>query len=505
MAFPALSSPSIHTRTVTAANTSATADPTAGNNNGTAPAAILSVAVLPIGPAGTASACATPGRDGSPTITASPNTYYPATDQTVAAGATSLSVGAAVGTTPIAAGDLLLVIQMQGADIDYSNTDTYGDGVAGCAATGYLSNAEYVVAAGAVGGGTVTTTAGLKNGYQNASATTTTGQRRFQVVRIPQYQTLTISGTVAPAAWNGSTGGILALDVSGQLAFATGAKLDASDKGFWGGAGQQLRGTTSTSFTATDYRATAPTSGTTTTGAHAMKGEGIVGTPRYVNNGTALLDTGVEGYPSGTAGITNSQVSNSVAGSASGINCSVDVTTTISAPSAATVGQTVSLPAVFANNGGVAAATVARTVTLASGAVNNPVTSVTASGSSSISSPDPTTGAVTITYPALASLAANTSNTFGISYVAPGTASVVATSAITTTSTEPVTDNNTATATTTINGYADVVTAVFDLNNSTTGRATATYAAVFVNNGPAAAASVTRTVTLPAGATLTTA
>ncbi|MGI4740752.1 MAG: T9SS type A sorting domain-containing protein [Janthinobacterium lividum] len=711
--------------TVTAANTSATADPTAANNNGTATAAILNVAVSPIGPAGTASACATPGRDGSPTITASPNTYYPATNQTVAAGATSLSVGAAVGTTPIAAGDLLLVIQMQGADIDYSNTDAYGDGVAGGAATSYLNNAnfvagqyEYVLAAGAVpvGGGTVTTTTGLKNGYQNASATTTTGQRRFQVVRIPQYQNLTISGTVAPAAWNGSTGGILALDVTGQLAFATGAKLDASGSGFRGGAGQQLRGTTSTSYTSTDYRATAPASGTTTTGTHAMKGEGIVGTPRYVNTGTALLDTGVDGYPSGSAGrgapgnaggggtdssptdnsqnsggggggngargghggnawassavvggevgvgfsapstsrlilgggggagvtndgtgggagyassgaagggivlvrtgsvrgigsvlanganasnavlndgsggggaggsilitanntaslssltlaanggtggtntpgtnatghgpgggggggialtngtpasasvaggangtttgsaaygatagvtgIANSQVSNSIAGSASGINCSVDVLTTISAPSAATAGQTVSLSAIFANNGGVAATTLTRTVTLTSGDPLNPATGVTATGSTSISSPDPTTGAVTITYPALASLAAGGSNTFGISYVAPGTTSVVATSAITTASTEPVTDNNTSAATTAINGYADVVTAVFGLSTSTTGRPTATYAAVFANNGPAAAASVTRTVTLPAGATLTTA
>jgi len=710
--------------TVTAANTSATADPVATNNNGTAQAAILNVAVSPIGPAGTASSCATPGRDGSPTITASPNTYYPAANQTVAAGATSLSVGAAVGNTPIAAGDLLLVIQMQGADIDYSNTDSYGDGVAGGLATGNLSNAnfvagqyEYAVAASAVpvGGGTVTTTAGLKNSYQNAAATTTVGQRRFQVVRIPQYQNLTVSGTVSPSPWNGSTGGILALDVTGRLTFAAGAKLDASGLGFRGGAGIVVNGTTSA--TATDYRFNAPTTPTNTTGAHAMKGEGLVGTPRYVNTGTTLFDTGLEGYPSGsmgrgapgnaggggtdgnptdnrynsggggggngarggrggnawssgaaiggevgspfsapstsrlilgggggagvnnsntgggptpgygssgaagggivlvrtgsvrgtasvlangasagnavlndgsggggaggsilitanntaslssltlaanggtggtntgggagahgpgggggggivltnaapasssvaggangttdgnvaygaTAGVTgiaNSQISNNIAGSAAGINCSVDMTATTSVPSAATAGQTVSLSAIFANNGGVAAANVGYTVTLNSGDPLNPVTGVTAQGSSSISSPDPSTGAVTITYPSVSSVAAGGSTTFGISYVAPGTTSVVATSTVTTTSTEPVTDNNTNAATTAINGYADVTTAVFGLSSSTTGRATATYAAVFANNGPAAAANVTRTVTLPTGATLTSA
>jgi uncharacterized repeat protein (TIGR01451 family) len=713
--------------TVAAANTSATADPTPANNNGTAAAAILTVAVSAIGPAGTASACATPGRDGSLTITTSPNTYYPATNQTVAVGTKSLGVGAAVGPTPIVAGDLLLVIQMQGADIDYSNTDAYGDGVAGGLATGALSTNftagqyEYVVAAADVplGGGTVTATTGLKNSYQNADATTSTGQRRFQVVRIPQYQNLTISGTVAPSPWNGSTGGILALDVTGQLMFASGAKLDASGTGFRGGAGQQLiTSTTSSAPTGTDYRNTAPASATTTTGAHAMKGEGIVGTPRYVNTGTSLFDTGVDGYPGGSAGrgapgnaggggtdytpgnptnnsggggggngarggrggnswnsnmpvggevgspfsvpstsrlilgggggagvnnsnsgvgptpgyassgavgggivlvrtgsvsgagtvlanganasntvendgsggggaggsilitanntvslssltlaanggtggtntggtagahgpgggggggvvltnatpssgsmvsgangttvggvaygatagvmgITNSQISKSIAGSTAGITCSTDVVATISGPLAATNGQTVSLSAVFANNGGVDASTVTRTVTLASGNLSNPVTNVTAPGSTSISSPDATTGAVTITYPPVSSLAAGASNTFGISYMAPGTVSIIATAAITTTTPgEPVIDNNTSSVSTAISGYADVLTNLFGLNSSTTGRPTATYGVGFVNNGPAAAANVTRTVTLPAGATLTSA
>jgi len=709
--------------TVTAANTSATADPTPANNNGTAAAAILTVAVSPIGPAGAASACATPGRDGSPVITASPNTYYPATNQTVAANATSLTVGAALGATPIAKGDLLLVIQMQGADINYTNTDSYGDGVAGGLASGILNTNfsagqyEYVVAASdvPVSGGTLTTTTGLKNSYLNADATTTAGQRRFQVVRIPQYTNLTISGTVAPSAWNGSTGGILALDVTGQLTFASGAKLDASGLGFRGGAGQRLTGVgTATGYTGTDYRATAPTSATTTTGTHAMKGESTVGTPRYVNTGSARFDTGVEGYPSGSAGrgapgngggggtdsnpagndqnsggggggngarggrggnawgsgaviggeigspfsvpstsrlilgggggagvtndgtgggagyassgaagggivlvrtgsvsgsgtvlangasasnavlndgsggggaggsilitanntaslssltlaanggtggtntgagaahgpgggggggivltnaapsstsvaggasgttaggvtfgasagvtgIASSQISNSIAGSTAGINCSTDVTTTISTPGTATAAQTVSLSVSFANNGGVAATSVVRTVTLSSGDVNNPVTGVTAPGSTNISGPDATTGAVTITYPALASLAAGSSTSFGISYVAPGTVSVSTTSAITTASAEPITDNNTSTATTAISGDADVVTALFGLNATTTGRATATYAAVFANNGPAAATDVTRTVTLPTGASLTSA
>ncbi|MBF9239866.1 T9SS type A sorting domain-containing protein [Hymenobacter sp. BT683] len=297
--------------TLTGASTSTTADPTPANNNGSAPAATLAVTVAPIGPAGLASACATPGNDGSPTITTNPNTYYPAANQTVAQGATSFTVGAATGTTltPIVAGDLLLIMQMQGAEVDATNTDSYGDGVAGGFASNTLNNAnftagryEYAVAASAVavGGGTVTVSTGLKYSYDNASATSVVGQRRFQVVRIPQYQNLTVSGTVAPKAWDGSTGGVLALDVTGQLTFASGASLDASGKGFRGGAGQKLTGTAGLS--GTDYRTAAPASASTTVGAHAMKGEGTAGTPRYVNTGTDLLDTGVDGYPNGSAG-----------------------------------------------------------------------------------------------------------------------------------------------------------------------------------------------------------
>jgi uncharacterized repeat protein (TIGR01451 family) len=297
--------------TLMGANTSSTADPAPANNNGTAPAASQTVTVTPIGPAGLASACATPGQDGVPTISANPNTYYPAANQTVAVGATTFTVGAAAGSTltPIAAGDLLLIMQMQGAEVDATNTDSYGDGAAGGFASNTLNNAnftagryEYAVAAGAVpvGGGTVTLSTGLRYSYDNANATAAAGQRRFQVVRIPQYQNLTVSGTLAPKAWDGRTGGVLALDVTGQLTFANGASLDASGKGFRGGAGQLLTGTTGLS--GSDYRSTAPASAGTTVGAHAMKGEGTAGTPRYVNTGTDLLDTGFDGYPNGSAG-----------------------------------------------------------------------------------------------------------------------------------------------------------------------------------------------------------
>src|SRR5216110_3405518 len=70
----------------------------------------LAWALLPS--AAHAQQCANPGNDGP--------------------GATQISVGASSGSaTPIAAGDLLLVVQMQDATINSGNTSSYGDGVSG--------------------------------------------------------------------------------------------------------------------------------------------------------------------------------------------------------------------------------------------------------------------------------------------------------------------------------------------------------------------------------------
>ncbi len=78
-----------------------------------------------------AGVCAVPGKDG-PTTTLSGvvNSYYPGTAN-VTANATSIPVGAARagGGPAIAAGDLLLVVQMQGADLDGNNDQRYGSSI----------------------------------------------------------------------------------------------------------------------------------------------------------------------------------------------------------------------------------------------------------------------------------------------------------------------------------------------------------------------------------------
>lgn len=253
-------------------------------------------------------ACATAGKDGPNTaVTGVINTYYPGT-ATASAGAATISVGAATGaSTPIAAGDLLLVIQMQDAAINSNNSGGYGGGnSAGRGATD-LNNTgryEYVVATSAVTSGSVSIRGvGANNGllytYTAAAVSTAQGQRTFQVVRVPQYSSATLTNGLTAAAWNGVTGGILAFDVAGALNLGS-STVNVDGLGFRGGGGRQLNG--GAGGTGTDYRSLS------TNAFHAAKGEGIAGTPRYVFDGTALVDTlsaaqvaaGIDGYPNGS-------------------------------------------------------------------------------------------------------------------------------------------------------------------------------------------------------------
>ncbi len=280
-----------------------------------------------------AGVCATPGADGSPVISGIVNSYFPGSANAVI-GATSITLGtldARGSATTINAGDLLLVIQMQGADIDTNNDARYGAGVgtpgdkfspgSGDVNANFSAGQyEYVVAQNAVGagGGTLNLTTGLVNNYFNANYATQ-GQRRFQVVRVPQYVSATLGGTLTAPAWNGATGGTVIVDVAGGLNL-NGNTIDVTGLGFRGGAGIQMGGDNTAPIpnqldfysvvpaaipnqTNSAGGATPAAAADTTNGA---KGEGTAGTPRYVNVITAgipsLANTGVEGYPSGSMG-----------------------------------------------------------------------------------------------------------------------------------------------------------------------------------------------------------
>ncbi|MBO2008910.1 T9SS type A sorting domain-containing protein [Hymenobacter negativus] len=297
----------------TTANTAAEPDPVSTNN-------LASITTLISGLANLADVCATPGNDGVGSLGAAsaPNTYFPGLLATTTGGTSSITVGPALtgtgaSTTPIAAGDLVLVMQMQGATINTSNTASYGSG--GSLGKGNLTGSgdrftaglyEYAVAASSVGttGGTLTLTQALTNAYDNLdynASSNPTGQRRFQVIRVPQYSALAVADSVAGAAWNGKTGGVLALDVAGRTTFATNARLSMTGRGFRGGGGKLYSGVGALpSFNSTDF---SQLSSSTAVGSGGAKGEGTAGTPAYLNgNYTALISTGFEGYRNGSNG-----------------------------------------------------------------------------------------------------------------------------------------------------------------------------------------------------------
>ncbi len=262
-------------------------------------------------------------------ITGVVNSYYPGASVAPIAGGSRITIkngngaagvpgqGAASG---LVAGDLVLVMQMQDADINNANDERYGDGTGtagnvngdGSGQTALNSAGLYEFArvtastvTSLTSGGTVdvrTTAAGagLVNTYRDAAATTTQGQRRFQVIRVPQYTSVGIGAALTCAFWNGNVGGVLAIDVLNVCQFTVNGasgSMNVNGRGFRGGVGQALGGS-ATAGANTDYRTLA------TVARNGNKGEGIAGTPRFVLNSSVtpnvLVDTGVEGYPNGS-------------------------------------------------------------------------------------------------------------------------------------------------------------------------------------------------------------
>jgi uncharacterized repeat protein (TIGR01451 family) len=280
-----------------------------------------------------ANLCAVPGKDGVDSGTISVvNSYYPGpiaagviSNATVSPGDTSIPVGAINSQgnqTTITKGDLLLIIQMQDADINYSDTASYGSGSAsnngsGSTKINQTGLYEFVVAQNSVNssGGTIQirgagTNGGLINGYRQEPADITShGRRTYQVVRVPQYLStnLTLSGVIrSPGPWNGSSGGIVALDVANSLTLD--GTIEVQDKGFRGGGG-----TTNTDTYPDKEDEAYRTDGEVPRG--GVKGEGIAGTPLFVFDGSTTTSTNIDGYPRLKSGDIYTTIGNTEGGS----------------------------------------------------------------------------------------------------------------------------------------------------------------------------------------------
>lgn len=118
------------------------------------------------------------------------------------------------------AGDTVLIIQMQGATINETNTASFGD------VTNYndAGNYEFLIIS-AVAGNVIT--------FQTQITRTYTLTGNVQLIHVPTYTNANISATLTGQAWDGSTGGVIVVWVNNTLTFN--ANIDATDIGFSGG------------------------------------------------------------------------------------------------------------------------------------------------------------------------------------------------------------------------------------------------------------------------------
>jgi hypothetical protein len=263
--------------------------------------------------------CAFPGRDGHSHAEDVVNLWLASAEESVLEPGTRwLPVsGVRRGRGGMLPGDLALLVQMQGAEIVSANDHRYGGGLASQQhprgwqqlQAGHFEfvrieeeQAGRIRVRGAGAGG------GIVHRYisREPQQASDQGRHRWQLVRVPQYEQLTLSGDLRALPWDGATGGILALDVRRDLDL-NGYQLDAAAIGFRGGAALTLVGALGDDQDVR-YRAPGNAELAAAFGQHASKGEGLAGTPRWLAGVLLAMDTRPEadrltlsdGYPDGS-------------------------------------------------------------------------------------------------------------------------------------------------------------------------------------------------------------
>lgn len=128
---------------------------------------------------------------------------------------------------PLLPGDLLLLLQAQGAEISDENSPRFGE-ILDLGGAGLFEFIE-VTSVDAANNRVVVNSGcgGLKNGYLTRGKT--------QVVRVPLIRSLTVAtnASIVAKPWDGASGGVIALQVASN--FTLTGNIDASSAGFRGG------------------------------------------------------------------------------------------------------------------------------------------------------------------------------------------------------------------------------------------------------------------------------
>jgi len=128
-----------------------------------------------------------------------------------------LQVESAQGFSP---GDKVLLIQMQGTTINLTNTPSFGNII------GFNGTGEYEM-------NRIANIVGNQIQLLFRSSPWFNVAGKVQLIRVPEYVDATVTSTLTCQPWNGNTGGVLAIDVSGTLILES--DMDVSGKGFRGG------------------------------------------------------------------------------------------------------------------------------------------------------------------------------------------------------------------------------------------------------------------------------
>ncbi|HAE12648.1 MAG: T9SS type A sorting domain-containing protein [Chitinophagales bacterium] len=178
-------------------------------------------------------------------------------------------------------GDKVLIVQMKGAVIDSSNTSSFGTilnwGTAGKYELNELAD---------VGDDHLQLAYLTENTYDFSF--------RVQVVRVPVYDDVLVDSVLTCPAWDGETGGILALIVNGTLTLE--ADMDVSEKGYRGGEFTNFPDSCPFGFSWNGYYTT------TTSGNGAIKGEGFTSVSDARRAGRGKLANGGGGGNDHNAG-----------------------------------------------------------------------------------------------------------------------------------------------------------------------------------------------------------
>ncbi|UKN01210.1 T9SS type A sorting domain-containing protein [Paracrocinitomix mangrovi] len=172
----------------------------------------------------------------------------------------SLTVNSSVG---FAAGDLVLIIQMKGANMDETNSAAFGDIVNLNSAGNYeITSVCSIISPTEIG------LSSIQRTYDPTNA--------VQLVRVPEYNDATVTSTLTANAWDGTSGGILALKCKGSLTLN--ADIDVQGLGFMGG------GSVTSSFGCDWWNPISDYFAAISSGEGALKGEGIA---TFITNKTA--------------------------------------------------------------------------------------------------------------------------------------------------------------------------------------------------------------------------